>query len=166
MVLPMFVSVESVEQRPGTVTVPNVGFFVPSDASVRQAFGSTWTSVGLRNRPDWTRRDVIYSPDIRIVNASGRRDDGTWLTLLPAFWRASLQLGQTEKPVKLAIFAEAGILGAFTTGATSRFAAAPATGVGVSVSRDRLDIEAQYLQPSGIDGRDFTGFAISFGYRL
>jgi len=166
MILPMVVLAENVQQRPATVTVPNVGFFVPSDASIRQAFGSTWTSVGLRNRPDWTRRDVVFSPDIRVMNAPGRSSDGTSLTLVPAFWRANLQLGHSANPVKLAVFAEAGLLGAYTSGGKSRFTAAPASGVGVSISRDRLDIEAQYLQPLGLDGRDFTGFAIGFGYRL
>ena len=166
MILPMVVPAENVHQRPATVTVPNIGIFVPSDPSVRQAFGSTWTSIGLRNRPDWTRQDVVYSPDIRIMHAPARSNDGTSLMLLPAFWRATLRVGQSTNPVKLAIFAEAGFLGAYTSGGKSRFAAAPASGVGISISRDRLDIEAQYLQPSGVDRRDFTGFAIGFGYRL
>lgn len=162
----MVVPAENVHQRPATVTVPNIGIYVPTNVTVRQAFGTTWTSVGLRNRPDWTRRDVVYSPDIRLLNAPSRSYDGTSLMLLPAFWRATVQVGQSTNPVKLAIFAEAGLLGAYTSGGKARFAAAPATGVGLSISRDRLDIEAQYLQPSGIDRRDFTGFAISFGYRL
>ncbi len=162
----MFVPVEDLQQRPATVTVPNIGIFVPSDAAIRQSFGSTWTSIGLRNRPDWTRRDVVYSPDFRIVHAPMRDSDGVGLTLVPALWRASLQVGQSNNPVKFAVFAEAGIIGAYTTGQKSRFAAAPATGIGVSISHARLDIEVQYLQPSGIDGRDFTGFAIGFGYRL
>lgn len=166
MILPLVVLAENVQQRPATVTVPNIGIFAPSDASVRQAFGSTWTSIGLRNRPDWTRRDVIFSPDIRIMSAPARSIEGTSLTLVPAFWRATLQLGQMANPVKIAVFAEAGILGAFTSGGKSRFTATPASGVGISISRDRLDIEAQYLQPLGLDGRDFTGFAIGFGYRL
>lgn len=166
MILPLVVLAENVQHRPGTVTVPNVGFFVPSDASVRQAFGSTWTSVGLRNRPDWTRRDVVYSPDIRIVNAPQRNADGTSVTLMPALWRATVQVGTTTNPVKLAIFAEAGFLGAYTSGEKSRFAAAPVTGFGVTISRSRLDMEVQYLQPSVIDRRDFSGFAIGFGYRL
>jgi hypothetical protein len=153
-------------EQPATVTVPNVSVFIPSSASVREAFGSTWTSVGLRNRPDWTRRDVVYSPDIRLMRGSGSDNDGTDVLLVPMFLRATMQVGQEQRQAKLALFAEAGLVGAYTSGNKSRFTAAPALGVGVSVSRSRLDIEAQYLLPSSQDGRDFSGFAIGFGYRL
>jgi hypothetical protein len=152
--------------RPATVTVPNIAVFVPSSAAVRNDFGSRWTSVGFRNRPDWTRRDVVYTPDIRLMSGSGRSSNGTSLILVPAFMRATLQLGQEERPTKFAVFAEGGLLGAYTSGNKSRFTAAPALGLGVSISRSRLDIEAQFLQPLNQDGRDFTGFAIGFGYRL
>lgn len=153
-------------EQVATVTVPNISVFVPSNAAVREAFGSTWTSIGLRNRPDWTKRDVVYSPDIRFMSGSGSDIDGTKVLLVPAFLRATLQLGQEQRPVKLAMFAEAGLLGAYTSGNKSRFTAAPAIGVGVSVSHSRLDIEAQYLLPANQDGREFAGFAIGFGYRL
>jgi hypothetical protein len=153
-------------EQPATVTVPNISVFMPSNAAVRNAFGSTWTSVGFRNRPDWTRRDIVYSPDIRFMSGSGSDIDGTKVLLVPAFLRGTLQLGQEQRPVKLALFAEAGLLGAYTSGNKSRFTAAPALGIGVSVSRSRLDIEAQYLLPASQDGRDFAGFAVGFGYRL
>lgn len=162
----LFVASDAASQRPSTVTVPNLGFYLPSSASIRETFGATWTTIGLRNRPDWTRRDVVYSPDIRVMSAPAQSGGGTSLALVPAFWRASLQLGGSERPLKTSMFAEAGVLGAFSSSAKSRFVAAPATGIGLSVSRDRLDVEAQYLQPLRLDGRDFTGFAISIGYRL
>lgn len=157
---------QTAEHRPETVTVPSVGLFLPTSKSVRETFGSSWTVIGLRNRPDWTRQDVVYSPDIRVIGAPARAGDGTRLILVPAFWRATVQLGNPWKTTKVSVFAEGGILGAFTSSTKSRFAAAPATGIGFSVSRDRLDIEAQYLQPLNIDGRDFTGFTLGFGYRL
>jgi hypothetical protein len=155
-----------IADRPETVTVPNLGVYLPTSSSVRDAFGSTWTTVGLRNRPDWSRRDVVYSPDVRLISAPARAGDGTRLVLLPALWRATLQLAKPNHQVKYAIFAEAGMLGAFTSTPKSRFTAVPATGIGFSVIRDRVDMEAQYLQPMNMDGRDFTGFALGFGYRL
>jgi len=129
-------------EQVATVTVPNISVFVPSNAAVREAF------------------------DIRFMSGSGSDNDGTKVLLVPAFLRATLQLGQEQRPVKLAMFAEAGLLGAYTSGNKSRFTAAPALGVGVSLSSSRLDIEAQYLLPANQDGRDFAGFAIGFGYRL
>ena len=155
-----------VPERPATVTVPNVAVFVPSSEAVRSEFGSRWTSVGFRNRPDWTRRDVVLTPDIRLMSGSGRTIDGKSLFLIPAFMRATLQLGQEQRPLQVAVFAEGGLLGAYTVGNKSRFTAAPALGFGISLSRSRLDIEAKFLQPINQDGRDFTGFGIGFGYRL
>jgi hypothetical protein len=149
-----------------TVTVPNIAIYVPVNASIRQAFGSTWTSFGLRNRPDWSRTDVVFSPDIRVIRASAKSNDGTSLMLVPALFRATLQVRGKQSAVKLAIFAEGGLVGAYTTAGKSRFTAAPATGLGVSISQNRLDIEAQYIQSLSQDGRDLTGFCIGFGYRL
>lgn len=156
----------TVQQSSVTVTVPSIGVYLPSDVSIRGEFGSAWTSIGLRNRPDWNRRDVVYSPDIRLINAPRDSNAGNTVSLLPVFWRATLQLGQTTNPVKYAIFAEAGVIGVLSAVRRSRFVASPATGIGFTVSRNRFDVEAQYIQPLMLDNRDFTGFCISFGYRL
>ena len=153
-------------ERPATVTVPNIAVYVPVNASIRQSFGSTWTSIGFRNRPDWTRKDVVFSPDIRLLSAPAKSNDGTRLILIPALCRATLQVGSKQSAFNLAVFAEGGLVGAYTSAGKSRFTAAPATGLGISISHNRLDIEAQFIQALSQDGRDFTGFGIGFGYRL
>ncbi len=163
---PVILSSVDTSERPATVSVPNIAVYVPANAAVREAFGSTWTSFGLRNRPDWSRNDVIFSPDIRVLSAPARSNDGTRLMLIPALFRATLQLKSKPTTLRLAVFAEGGLVGAYTSAGKSRFTAAPATGLGVSISQNRLDIEAQFIQALTQDGRDFTGFGIGFGYRL
>ena len=142
---------------------PQIGFFFPSSAAMRDALGDSWFSFGASRIRIFDVNQAKWSHDWSAIN---QRRDGNSIFILTGSMGYAYPLSAGTEKYKPYFAIRGGISYidyAITTGggrkAGKRFGLNGNTAIGVNIDR-RINIEARYDVFSAQDGLSFDGLTL------